>query len=316
MDPVTHTLVGATMARAGLDRRTPLAAATLMLAANAPDVDIITSFVGGENSSLALRRGWTHGPPALLVLAIIITLVMVGWDRFVRRRRAPGATPVDAGALMTLAIIGVVSHPLLDWLNIYGVRLLMPLSREWFRGNSVFIIDPYLWAALSLGLILHHRRRADPPRARAAVRASGGVVLIYVALLMTLSRVGARMGAAAASLVGIAPVERVLYSPLPANPLAAELIVQTPDEYQVGSLRWWAGTDRLRFTDERIPRGDWSASIVARAREVESARNYLTWAQFPYVRLEVQGADTAVYFGDARYRSGPVGHLQGVRVTP
>ena len=34
------------MARAGLDERTPLAAATLMLAANAPDIDIFIMFAG------------------------------------------------------------------------------------------------------------------------------------------------------------------------------------------------------------------------------------------------------------------------------
>ena len=34
MDPVAHTLTGAALARAGLDRRTPLALPTLLIGAN------------------------------------------------------------------------------------------------------------------------------------------------------------------------------------------------------------------------------------------------------------------------------------------
>jgi hypothetical protein len=64
-----------------------------------------------------------------------------------------------------------------------------------------------------------------------------------------------------------------------------------------------------------IPRGDWNASIVQRAREVPAARNYLVWSQFPFVRLEVNGVDTTVFFGDARYRAGPAGNLSGMSVT-
>jgi hypothetical protein len=54
---------------------------------------------------------------------------------------------------------------------------------------------------------------------------------------------------------------------------------------------------------------------VRRSREVPAARNYLVWSQFPYVRLEVSGADTTVFFGDARYRAGLAGSLSGMSVT-
>jgi hypothetical protein len=33
------------------------------------------------------------------------------------------------------------------------------------------------------------------------------------------------------------------------------------------------------------------------------------------VRLEVNGADTTVFFGDARYRALPAGNLGGMSVT-
>ena len=57
MDPITHTMAGAVIARAGGDRKTALAAATLMLAANAPDIDIYTVWTETSFGSIALASG-------------------------------------------------------------------------------------------------------------------------------------------------------------------------------------------------------------------------------------------------------------------
>ncbi len=45
MDPFTHTLVGLTAAKAGLERLSPLATTVCMLAANSPDSDVVVGFV-------------------------------------------------------------------------------------------------------------------------------------------------------------------------------------------------------------------------------------------------------------------------------
>ena len=314
MDPITHTLVGATMARAGLDRRTPLATAALMLGANAPDIDIFTGF-GGPYATLACRRGWTHGPVALLVLPFAVTGVLLAWDRWVRRPRASNAPNAYGVELLQLAALGVLSHPMLDWLNTYGIRLLMPFSDHWFRGDSVFIADPYLWIILTAGLMAARRWRPDLSQTRRLVRVAGGVALAYVAAMIGLSSAGERMGRTVAGSRGISAIQEVLYSPRPANPLAADLVVRTDSGYHFGALRWLA-RDRVTFGDGMIPKGDWSAPAVLRARTVEAARNYLVWAQFPYVRIDVSGADTSVFFGDARYRMGLAGGLGGVQVRP
>ena len=67
MDPLTHSLVGATIARTRLGHATPRAAAALIVGANLPDIDVV-SFVAGNDAALGFRRGWTHGPPALVLL--------------------------------------------------------------------------------------------------------------------------------------------------------------------------------------------------------------------------------------------------------
>ena len=47
-----------------------------------------------------------------------------------------------------------MSHPFLDWLNTYGVRLLMPFSERWFYGDALFIVDPFLWIVLGGAVML------------------------------------------------------------------------------------------------------------------------------------------------------------------
>jgi inner membrane protein len=314
MDPITHTLAGATMARAGLDRRTPLATAALLIGANAPDIDIFTA-LGEANATLACRRGWTHGPLAMLALPFVVAGLLLAWDRYVRRRRSPSAPPVAGMALLQLSALGVFSHPALDWLNTYGIRLLMPFSDRWFRGDSVFIIDPWLWLALAVGLIVVRRARSTSASPWRVARISGTVALAYIAAMVALSVAGKRSGWKAAESTGITGITEVLYSPRPATPLKADLVVRTPDAYHPGSLAWQLSGAHVTFSGIVIPRGDWNTSVVRRAREVPAARNYLVWSQFPYVRLEVNGTDTTVFFGDARYRTLPAGNLGGMSVT-
>ena len=163
MDNLTHTLVGAALAQTGLKRRTGLAAATLMIAANLPDLDAL-GLAFGHN--LAWRRGWTHGPIGLAVLPILLAAAMLAFDRWQQRRgRRPAArVPVRFGWLVALAYLGTLSHPFLDLLNTYGVRLLMPFSERWYYGDTLFIIDVWLWIALGLGVWLSRRRerKGDP----------------------------------------------------------------------------------------------------------------------------------------------------------
>ena len=113
MDNICHTLVGAALAESGLKRRTALGSATLMIAANFPDIDVIAVPLG---HSLGFRRGVTHGLPALVVLPLVLTLMMLGWHRW-RRGERP-----HAGWLLALSVIGMVTHPFLDWMNTYNMR--------------------------------------------------------------------------------------------------------------------------------------------------------------------------------------------------
>ena len=153
MDPLTHTLVGASLAQTRFGR-TPLGTATLVVGANLPDIDAATYFLGGD-LALWFRRGWTHGVLALAVLPALLGLVMHRADQ-VRCRLDPHATPVPRGRLMGLSYVAVLSHPALDWLNTYGVRLLMPFDGRWFYGDTLLIGDPWVWLLLGTIVLLAH----------------------------------------------------------------------------------------------------------------------------------------------------------------
>lgn len=188
MDPITHTLTGAALSRGGLSRATPLATATLVVAANAPDIDIL-AYRAGPYAALAFRRGWTHGTLALLVLPFAVAGGMLLWDRLVRLRRDPTRPPVRVPALLLVSFIGVLSHPILDWLNTYGVRWLMPIDRRWFYGDAVFIIDPWLWLVLGGSLFLAGGRSG----ARLAGWAVLGVLMSAAVLVAPMVPVSAKL---------------------------------------------------------------------------------------------------------------------------
>ena len=158
MDPVTHTLLGASLAETRLGRLSAWAAPTLILGANAPDLDAVTMLID-RDLSLGFRRGWTHGILALAVLPLLLTGLICLLDRAVARWRGtrPRAQP---RRLLLLAYLAVASHPLLDWLNTYGMRFLMPFDGRWFYGDALFIMDPLVWLLVGAAVVVAHSRSA------------------------------------------------------------------------------------------------------------------------------------------------------------
>ncbi len=142
MDNITHSLTGIFLARAGLDRFTPRAAWILFLAANAPDIDVVSAF-GGSLNYLHYHRYLTHALVAVPVLA----LVCVATVRVISRQ------PLKWPGACFIALIGVVSHLVLDLTNQYGVRLLLPFSGTWFHWDITNVIDLWIWGGLLLALI-------------------------------------------------------------------------------------------------------------------------------------------------------------------
>lgn len=153
MDNFTHSLVGLTAARAGLEKLSPGATLLCVLAANSPDSDVIMLVVGDRWDYLQHHRGITHSIVGVIGLAIALPLIFYAVDRLWSRFR--GQPPkVKLKGLMLSSFIVSATHPLLDWTNNYGIRLWLPWSEKWSYGDLVFIVDPYLWLILGGGVFL------------------------------------------------------------------------------------------------------------------------------------------------------------------
>ncbi|HKP11123.1 MAG TPA: metal-dependent hydrolase [Blastocatellia bacterium] len=148
MENFAHTLLGLSLAKAGLERATPLATTALVVASNLPDVDVLMRVGGGTSSYLEYHRGFTHSFVGLALLALIITVVLTLIDRRFRLRRDHRRRPMRPLRLFWIAYLGGLGHTFMDFTNNYGVRPLLPFSRRWFYGDIVFVVDPWIWLIL------------------------------------------------------------------------------------------------------------------------------------------------------------------------
>lgn len=195
MDPLAHTLLGGTLAEAGLKRTSVYATTALVVGANLPDLDGLAMFAGSD-FSLLVRRGWTHGILALMVWPVLLTGIFLLIDslrhrfrpQWFQNRRVISEEKTDVygvslqtrrGGFVLLGIccLAVWSHPFLDWLNTYGIRLLMPFSDQWFYGDVLFIIDPWLWILLSTGVVLA-RSNSRPSQLAWLLLGLGATILV------------------------------------------------------------------------------------------------------------------------------------------
>ena len=144
MDNLTHSLVGLTAARAGLEKLSPGATLLCVLAANSPDSDVLVLAFRDRWDYLQHHRGITHAVVGVIGLAIVIPLIFYAVDRlWSRLRKQP--PKVKLKGLLLASFIVSATHPLLDWTNNYGIRFWLPWSGKWSYGDLVFIVDPYMW---------------------------------------------------------------------------------------------------------------------------------------------------------------------------
>ncbi len=289
MDNVCHTLVGAAFGEAGLKRHARFGSATLMIAANLPDLDVLV--FATDVPSVAFRRGWTHGTLAQLLLPIALTAVVVAVGRSFPAR--DDQTPPRAAALLLLSYVGVLSHVGLDLLNTYGIRLLMPFDGRWFYGDAVFIVDPWLWLVLGAGVWLT-RRWGNPAGARRALI----VAAVYVAAMSVTARLAHDVVHDAwRTAHGVEP-RSLMVGPAAVTPLRRQVIVDAGTHYETGTLEWFPS--RVTFDAATVPKYDGDPRVI-RASESPHIRGFLVWSRFPFWILEHTPDGTRVTVSDMRF---------------
>jgi inner membrane protein len=213
--------------------------------------------------------------------------------------------------LLLLSYIGALSHILLDLLNTYGIRLLMPFSERWFYGDVLFIVDPWIWLGLGLGVWFSRRRTSGGKEniRRPALGALLGTAL-YIGAMFVGGRVAEHIAAREFKASGFGAPEQVLASPVFADPFRREIFVQTADGYRFGDFRW-TPLPRLNFEPSVVPTNMSDPAIDRAAAQNKRFADFLYWSRYPFAMIEKSGCGTRVTINDGRYSrrpdSGPFG---------
>jgi inner membrane protein len=149
VDNLTHTFVGWSLAKAGLEKRTQLALPALLIGANLPDLETVRNLFGG--SYLTSHRGVSHTPIGVVVLSFGLAGALWLYGRF---KRAETAGPPAFFPLWFVSFLGLLTHPLLDYLNDYGIRPWLPFSSTRYYGDLLTLLDPWVWLMLGCALFL------------------------------------------------------------------------------------------------------------------------------------------------------------------
>ena len=249
---------------------------------------------------------------ALVVLPLILTVALLFVCLFVYlarrwRRRWSSSAPVSAGQLLLLSFIAVLSHPILDTLNTYGVRWLMPLSGEWFYGDTLFIIDPWVSFVLVVGVLSSVRRhKKKRPSPETPAWQALALVAIYISA-MALSAWGARRMVLREITTGFgAPAESAMVGPVPLNPFVREFVVEQGEHYRLGTFRWFPTPTVDLNAVTSYPRTRPSHPAVSLAADSPLGRRFLGWARFPTFEVEqLAEGRVIVHVVDLRYAREP-----------
>jgi inner membrane protein len=275
VDNPTHLLSGYFLSRAGLNRLTPHATAILLVSANIPDIDIL-ALAGGGVSYLHWHRYWTHTFVAVPLLALAAVAVV----RLFARKPLPWVPAT------LVALLGVLSHLLLDWTNQYGIRFLLPFSPRWYQLDNTMLFDLWIYAAFAVclfapllgGLVggeIGTRPRTSPGRGWATV------ALLFLGVYF------AGRGVIHGRLIEVldsrtydnANPLRVAAFPLSSSPFVWTGVVETASAYHVYSLNVLLGdfdptAGRTLFKPEPSP-------AIAAAARTPAFQEFAKFAQYP-----------------------------------
>tara|TARA_B110000008_G_scaffold271713_1_gene303511 strand:- start:2187 stop:3200 length:1014 start_codon:yes stop_codon:yes gene_type:complete len=157
MDPVTQVSLGAAAA-ALVSRPASLRSALIIgaIAGAVPDLDVLIQSEHDPLLSLEYHRHFSHSLFMVPVIGCLVALVYKG----LLRSRAP-----DLATCGLYAIMGTLSHGLLDACTSYGTRLYWPFSQYRESWDLISIIDPlFTLPMLALLLVAFIRKRVNVAR--------------------------------------------------------------------------------------------------------------------------------------------------------
>jgi inner membrane protein len=286
MEPITHLMTGACLARAGFNRKAAYATVSMAIAAELPDIDSVWS-VDGPVAVFQHHRGITHTFVAIPFEAAAVVGVAWLFHRWMMRctKRVATSAPVRWGLLYGFVMVALLSHIFLDWTNNYGVRPFFPFNPRWYAGSFVFIFEPVIFLLLLIALI-----GSEVGERRAQFRGRGWAIfaLAAIACLWTLRWFEHDAAVTAASTASYGPqslgaeVLRVTASPYPGNPFRWHTVAETPQFYQRAVVDSQSGRVVTDATQDLFYKPA-STPATEAAKRSWLGRTYLDWSSWPLV---------------------------------
>lgn len=313
MDTVTHGLTGWLIARALPDdwkgEHPGTATAVVALGSVLPDADNVASLLGSE-LYLRIHRGLSHSLLGVLFSSLVLALLFARIGKW-----------KDTKRLFLLALLGQLSHIVLDLLNAYGTQILQPFSDARLSLDLLFVVDLLFSGIVVAGIALSRNGRAG--RARVAL-ASLAVYVGVAALLHAGAREAVRDAAlrSGVKVVSAQALPTLPYVELPspdrfafASPASAS---GTPKTAGKTGERWWyereipfpAGPFAWNgFIDDG--RTYLRASVEPLTGQVEWRQRTLRGSDVPEVRSLRGMADVETYLWFARFPAAIVASNRG-----
>ncbi len=350
MDTITHTLIGLSLARAGLGKKTALAVPALLIGANLPDAEILWQL--GRGGYHNVHRAVSHTPVGIIGLSLCLAGALWLYDRF----KSPGAARAPAlMPLWGLSVAGMMTHPAFDFLNDYGIRPLLPFSSVRVYGDLLTIIDPWIW--LILGCALAPLARSNRGRAAWVVlgllgllivilgwstvtallwipatfvsvgiarklldrgfipaRAARLVLALYLGALAAARQIVVAEARSAGPELVAGPLQRIDVIPgRPPSLLRWTVILQAPDRYYLADVRmgnWRRQPPRFEMMLKNLEDPYFRNSLVD-----PRMTDFVRFARFPVVTVEPAANGMAVILRDLRFGRNREGGFGSVRVV-
>lgn len=313
MDSLTHLAAGALSPL--IFARAPRAASLVIfgvIAGELPDIDILAG--NSAQSAFAVHRVMTHSIPAVLLFALLLTLIFKFYLSRLRVRQE--TVRVEAGAavinrpddwsaaqIFAAALIGLGLHIYLDCMTTFGTEIFWPFSAYRVALPALFIVDPLftlpLLCIMFYCLKTLNNKDKFAQHLRWARRGLAWTLLypllclgIHSALTYKYNRDYAEVGTA---------VEKITLAPVLFSPLYWKAVAENEREYRMSWVATYKFMHRVNFNAPPYPKAD--PAIWAKLPSVDRIfAGYQNFVSFPTFEISRQNEEMKEYtFKDLRY---------------
>ena len=264
MDPLTHALSGALLARAaarsssqrhleqtGLPLRLQVAAG--FAAAAFPDVDLVLRLI-----DTLTYLNWHQGPTHSLILLPLWAWLLAWLFSWLSRWRYTWKLFVQP------ACLGIAIHISGDLITSYGLMLFAPFATERFSLPLVFVIDPWFSLIIIAGLLVSWRY----PRQRIPAILALTVLCGYVVFLSMLHQQAVKIATQHANEYAT-PHAQISVLPQPLSPFHWKIIIRHGDNYHLADIHLQQSGNQ-----QQIPENAWLLARMAAAYRPAAENNW------------------------------------------